>query len=324
MPRKIEISYKTILFTFFVLGAIFFLYEIRDILLILFVSLLITVILNPLVTRLSKFKIPRGLAVILVYLFVIAAIITSFAGIVPTLIDQTTNFVTTLPSYITTFHIPKAISDQITSQIVNQLGDLPASVIGFGIGVVSNIFNILTVLTFAFYLLMLRNKVPDQSNHFLGEKRSKEVVEFINELEHRLGGWARGQLILMFIVGILSFIGLTLLRIPFALPLSIFAGLMEIVPYLGPILGGAPAVVIGFSLTPVLGIATIALVFITHQLENYVLAPKIIERSVGVSPIVTLIALAVGFKIAGITGVLLSVPVVITLEIFLKRYFASK
>lgn len=324
MPRKIEISHKTIIFTLLVLGGIIFLYQIRDIIMMLFVALLITVILNPLVTKLSRFKIPRSLSVLIVYLLFFTIIIGAFAGIVPSVIEQTTNFASSLPEFIKHFNIPKAISDQITSQVLSKVADLPASILGIGINVVTNIFTILTVLTFAFYLLMLRNKVDGQLGILTNESKAKKISDFIDELEKRLGGWARGQLALMIIIGVLSFIGLTALKIPFALPLSIFAGLMEIVPYLGPIIGGAPSVIVGFGISPVLGLATIALVAITHQLENYVLAPKIIEKSVGVSPIVTLVSLAVGFKLAGITGVLLSVPIVITLEIFLKRYFASK
>src|SRR5579859_2948177 len=105
MPRKIEISYRTIIFTFLFAGLVFFIYEIRDIVLILFVALLIMVILNPLVKKLSKFKIPKSLSILIVYIVFLGIIIVSFAGIVPALIDQTSNFTAGLPTYIENLHI---------------------------------------------------------------------------------------------------------------------------------------------------------------------------------------------------------------------------
>lgn len=321
MPRKIEISHKTIIFTLGTLALILFLYLIRDILLILFVSLLIMVILNPTVKKLSKFKVPRGASVLIVYFLFFAIITLSLAGIIPALIEQTSNFAANLPTYINNLHIPQAISDEVTSQILLKVGDLPGSIFQFGVGLISNIFTLLTVLTFAFYLLMARNKLDDQLGYLLGEKKAKEAVEFIDELETKLGGWARGQIILMLSVGTMMYFGLRILSIPYTLPLGIFAGLLEIVPYVGPVLGAVPALLIGFGISPVMGIATVAVAFLVQQVENYVLVPKIMERSVGVAPIITLLALAIGSQIAGITGVLISIPVVITLRILLKKRF---
>lgn len=323
MPRKIEISHKTILFTFFVIGAILFLWTIRDIIVILFVAILITVTLNPIVRRLSKFKIPKALSVFIVYIAFFGILIVCLAGIIPALIDQTTNFAAGLPTYIENLHISTAITSQISNQFLARLGDVPSSVLNIGIGVVSNIFTILTILTFAFYLLMALDKLDLQLTNFIGEKHAKDIALFIQELELKLGGWARGQVLLMFAVGILNYIGLTILGIPYALPLGIFAGLMEIVPYAGPIIGAVPAIVIGFGITPVMGVAVTALAFLIQQLENYVLAPKIMQKSVGVPPIVTLLSLAIGLKLAGIVGVLISIPLVITLQILVKRRFLA-
>jgi predicted PurR-regulated permease PerM len=198
---------------------------------------------------------------------------------------------------------------------------IPGRVVGVSVSIVSNFVAVLTVLTFAFYLLMARDKLDDQLAFFFGKTRSQEIGEIIDELEVKLGGWARGQLLLMFTVGFFNYVGLTILGIPYALPLGIFAGIMEAVPYIGPILGAVPGVVIGFGISPIMGIGTAALAFLIQQVENYVLVPKIMEKSVGVAPIVTLVALAIGFRVAGIPGILISVPVVITLQVFGKRHF---
>ncbi len=325
MPRKIEISHRTIIFTFFVIGAIWVLYLIRDILLSLFVALLIMFILNPLVRRLSKYRIPRGASVLVVYLTFFVVVGVSLASIIPPLVEQTSNFASGLPTYIENLRITSPIADQVSRQVLAQLGNVPGQIVGFAFGVVSNFLTILTILIFAFYFLLARNKLEnEQINVFLGEKWSKEFAGIMDDLEVRLGRWGRGQITLMFTVGFFNYVGLTLLGIPFALPLAILAGLLEFVPYVGPILAAIPAVIIGFGISPVMGLAASALAFLIQQMENYILVPKIMEKSAGVSPVITLIALSVGFRLAGITGVLISVPVVITLEVLAKRHFLAK
>ncbi|HSX48875.1 MAG TPA: AI-2E family transporter [Candidatus Saccharimonadales bacterium] len=321
MPRKIEISHKTIVFTFLLIAGIWFVWLIRDIVLLLFVALLIMVILNPLVKRLSVYRIPRAISVLIVYVLFFGLVVICVAELVPVLIEQTKTFSSVLPNYINNLHLSSAINEQISTQILSRLGDLPGSVLGVGIGIVSNIVTFLTVLVFAFYLLMARNKIDDQLSYFLGEKRANDIAGFIDELELKLGGWARGQMLLMFTVGFFNYLGFQILGVPYALPLGIFAGIMEVVPYAGPIIGAVPAVVIGFGISPLIGGATIALAFLIQQVENYVLVPKIMEKSVGVSPIVILLALTVGLKLAGITGVLISIPLVITLQVLIRRKF---
>ena len=109
-----------------------------------------------------------------------------------------------------------------------------------------------------------------------------------------------------------------------SLPLAILAGLLEIIPYLGPVASAIPAVLIGLGISPIMGLAVAALYFLIQQVENYLFVPKVMEKSAGVTPIVTLLALAVGFKLAGIAGVIVSVPVVITLQVLTKELALSK
>jgi len=321
MPRKIEISHRTIIFTVFFLGLIWFLYFIRDVILILFIALLIMAILNPTVTRLSKFKIPRALSVFVVYILVFALISVTIAGVIPALIDQTRNFSNSLPSYLSNIGFSSAVGDQLVKELVSQLGTIPTQLVKVSVSVFSNVMAIFTVLIVGFYLLLYRNKTGEQFETLLGKKKGKVATKYLDILEKRLGGWTRGQLILMFIVGVLTFLGLTILGIPYALPLALLASILEIVPNIGPIIAAIPAVVIGFGISPLIGAATIAVYFLIQQLENYVFVPKVMEKSVGVNPIITLLVIAVGFKIAGIVGILISVPVYITLQVIVKELF---
>jgi predicted PurR-regulated permease PerM len=128
----------------------------------------------------------------------------------------------------------------------------------------------------------------------------------------------------MLSIGLGTYIGLFLIGIPFALPLAILAGILEIIPILGPIVSAIPAIIIGFGISPVIGVAVTAVAFLVHQLEGYVLVPKIMEKSVGVSPLVVLVAITIGAKLLGVVGVIISVPFVITLQVLAKEYFLDK
>jgi len=321
MPSKIEISHKTVIFTVFFLLGLWFLFFVREIILELFVALLLMTILEPLVAGLTRIKIPRALSVLLTYILVIGIFGGVIALVVPTLIQQTANFVTALPFYLSNIGINSTTSGDIINGLLTQLGGVPGQVLNFTFSVFSNLLIILSILVFAFYMLLTRDKLQDQLGFLFGEAKRERIGRFIDILERKLGKWARGQLILMFSIGLGTYIGLFLIGIPFALPLAILAGILEIVPILGPIVSAIPAILIGFGISPLVGFGVAAVAFLVHQLEGYVLIPKIMEKSVGVSPLVVLISLAIGAKLAGIMGVIVSIPFVITLQVLAKEYF---
>ena len=324
MPKKIEISHRTIVFVFVFIFALWFLYFIRDIILQLFVAVFIMTVLNPFVRALTRLKIPRTLAVFVIYLFIIALFSLLIAGIIPPLVEQSTSFANSLPKYLSTLGISPYISEQITGQIISSIGSLPGQIIKVGVSIFSNVISVLAVLVFSLYLLLSREKLEDQLGFLFGDEKKKKIGRVIDRLEMRLGGWARGELTLMILVGSANYIGLSLMGIPFALPLAILAGLLEIIPNIGPITAAIPGIIIGLSISPVTGLAVGALALLIQQLENYVLVPKIMEKSVGVSPLITLLALAKGFRIAGVGGALLAIPATITLQVLASEYIYSK
>lgn len=324
MPRKIEISHRTIIFSVFFLIFLWFLFYIKDIILELFVALLLMTVLQPLVNLLVKIKIPRAISVLLSYILVFGIFGGVIALIIPTLVDQTTSFVNALPVYFSNLGLSSYVSGNLIGEFLNKLGSLPGEIFKFTISVFSNVFSVLTVLVFAFYMLLSRDKLEDQLGFLFGEEKKLGLGRMIDDLEVRLGGWARGQFTLMFLVGLATYIGLLIIGIPFALPLAILAGLLEIIPYLGPIVAAIPSVIIGFGISPVLGAMTAGVVIVIQQLENYVLVPKVMEKSVGVSPIVTLVALAIGARFLGIVGMIISIPTVITLQVLAKEYLVKE
>lgn len=321
MPRKIEISHRTIIFTAVFLGSLWFLYSIRDIVLQIFVALLLVSIINPLVVKLSKYKIPKIISILLTYFLIFGIFGIAISSIAPPLIEQTTNLVNNLPGYLQNISLPKYINGDLINQFVSQLGSVPSQIVKAGFLLFGNILSILTVLIFAFYLLLVRDKFDTNLEFLFGKEKTKNIIILVDSLEKKLGGWARGQFLLMLSIGIFSYLGFTILGIPYALPLALIAGTLEIIPYIGPIIAAVPAIILGFSISPFLGFAAVGLAVLIQQLENYVFVPKIMEKSTGVSPIIVLLSLAVGLRLAGISGMIISIPIVLIIQTLLEYKF---
>ncbi len=322
--KRVELSYKTVVFTVFFLISLWLIYVIRDILLQVFIGLLITAILDPFATRLSKYKIPRPVSILLVYFLSIASLVFVVSAVIPPLVEQTTLFAASLPTFLHNMPISSEVGTQIVQQVISQLGSVPSQIAKLIFGIFGNVISVITVLVFAYYLLSERQKLVVQLASFIGQKREEESLRVLEILESRLGGWARGQLLLMLVVGVTTYVGLLLLGIPYALPLAILAGVFEVVPYIGPFVSAVPAVLIGYGISPVMGFATIVLYFLIQQMENYLFVPRIMQQSTGINPVITLLALAIGLRLAGPAGLILSVPIFITAQVLINEYASSK
>ncbi len=330
MPKTIEISHRTIIFTVLFIGLIWFLVQITSIILNLFVAILLMTALNPLVDRLERFRIPRLLAIFIVYLVIISIVVAGISSILPPLIEQSTNLGTKLPvifnqavDWLKDSGITTVDRDALSGQIT-QLGAFPANILLFVAGLLSNLLSVFTVLVISFYLLLERKKLDRYLVVLFGEGNGQTAHDFVNKLESRLGGWVRGELILMTIIGVLTYIGLSLLGIPYALPLAIFAGFLELVPGIGPIISSVPGILLGLTISPFMGIAAAILYFVIQQVENTVIVPKVMEKIAGVNPLVTIISIAIGFNMGGILGAILAVPIVILLHVLAVEIFAIK
>ena len=204
--------------------------------------------------------------------------------------------------------MPPIVTQEVTKELASSLAGLPSQILKVGISVFSNVLAVVAVFIFAFYLLMSRDKLDEQLAVFFGDDKSKRMAKVVDALEKRMGGWARAQLIIMFLMGVIFYIGLLLLGVPFAIPLALLVALLEIVPTIGPILAVIPAIIVGFGVTPITGFAVAALSFLLHQLESYVFVPKVMEKSVGISPLVILFSLIIGLKLAGVVGAIRRFP----------------
>ena len=188
---------------------------------------------------------------------------------------------------------------------------------------IKKLYGVVTTGTAWKFLKMVGLDVVIDLDEYAIDNPDKIIGIFIG-VEDRLGAWVRGQATLGLTIGIMTAIGLSLLGLPYVLPLSIFAGLLEAVPNIGPIVSAIPAILIALTISPLMGLVTALLYFIIQQAENHLIVPFVMRKVVGLPPLVTMIALLIGGKLAGIPGALLGVPIVVTMQTIISEYYKLK
>jgi predicted PurR-regulated permease PerM len=323
MVNKIEISHKTILFTFGLILLCWFLVKISSILLLLFVALLLSITISPLVDRIQKAHVPRIMAILIVYVLLVGTISLVLSIIIPALIDQTTQLTENLSAPIQ--NLPFL---QINwSTILGQMEAITRNVVGlarFIISAAGNALTLFALLVFTFYFTYEKQHLDSYLDRWLDGAYRTRVSRIVERLDLVLGGWLRGQLLLMLIIGIMSYIGLLILGIDYALPLALLAGLLEFVPNLGPTLAAVPAFFAGWSISTLTGIGVLLLYIIIQQLENYIIVPQVMKRATGLHPLVSLVGLLIGGKLYGFVGILLAIPVFLVLRVIFEEVFREK
>lgn len=311
MVSKIEISHRTIIFTVLFLVGLWVLVQIRDILFLLFISFLLMTAIRPIIDWLERLRLPRVLAILLVYFLIFGVLGASIAGAIPALVAQSIRLAQVLPGIVERV-LP--YWDINLRSLTTQIAPLGENVLRLTVGIFSNIITTLAVLVFTFYFLLERKHIEEIFASLMGKEATAGVMTVLRSVEKRLGAWVRGQLLLMVAVGVFVYVGLVLLRVEFALPLSILAGILEIVPVIGPVVSAIPAVLIALGTSPPLALSVVALYFIVQQLENNLLVPFIMRKSVGLSPLVTIVTLMIGARFAGVTGAVLAVPTLLVIQ----------
>ncbi len=329
----INISTLSFVKVLIILAVIGFLYLIRDILAILFISLLFASALTPWITAMEQHRIPRRLGILLVYISIISIISLSIVLIVPPIIEQYNELVAIFPQYsegILQFVRQYSGQFDVVDKIKEAINSLQSNALQFAGTIFTKIFDIISgfvalVIVFVVTFYMVAEEgVIKKAIHSITPARYHEAIDGLTlKIQRTVGLWLRGQFILSFIIFSLSFIGLSVLGVKYALILALFAGLTEFVPILGPILGSIPAIFVAFNQTPLLALFVLLLYFLIQRMENDFLVPTVMQKAVGLNPLVSIIALLIGGKLGGIVGVLLAIPVVAVIGVVIE-YFTEE
>ena len=328
----INISSNTIFRIIFVILFLIFLYAIRNILILLFFAIIIASAIDLPAKRFDKLKIPRALSVLLIYLVCIGILAGLLILFVPSLANEIKSFSIEFPKYADGLYQKfqrlqdgslkyQKLTDGIQNILIG-LGDSlrvsASNILSKTLSIFGGLFSAMIVLVVSFYLAVQKNGIRNLLKGITPRKYEVYVLDIWTRAQKKMGQWFQGQLFLAIIVGLMVYIGLYFLHVRFALLLAIIAGILELVPYIGPWLSGIPAVILAFFQAPILAVWVIVLYVAVQQIENYLIVPLVMKKMVGLNPVVVIIALLIGGKLLGILGVILAVPTAAILAEFFK------
>ncbi len=318
--QKVEISQKTIIFTVGLLLSLWVLYQIRSIIVLLFIAFILMTAVNPLIKLAKKVKIPTIVVMLLIYFGLIALVSTVIASLVPAVVEQTKGFTLALPTYL--HSIENIFNTQFNPNVIGDyLNSIPSNILKLAGGIFSNLLSIFALFFMAYYLVLERPHLHKFLLKFFDNHDAEARAEaLVLAVEQKVGGWVRGELLLMLIIGVLTYVGLAALGVPYALPLAILAGFLEAVPNLGPTIAAVPALIIGLTVSPLVALGTLILSIVIQQLENSLIVPKVMQSATGTKPLVTILVLLVGFTLGGIAGAVLAMPIFLTVQTVIKAF----
>jgi predicted PurR-regulated permease PerM len=320
-----DISWSTIAKIVLTLFGIWFVVQVRDILVLLFIVGVIVAALSPVVDRWSK-RLPRWLATLTLFLIVIIFIAGAITLLIPPFIKEGGALIAQMIDVIT-LYLPQFRDELLKYRDISNLSRsftfLGGQIYGATLGFFGVLVAIITMTILTFYLLLEQHRARDYLKNHLPPDKKEAISRILQKISQKLGAWVRSQLVLGIIIGIATFIALLILRIifnmPYTLTLAIWAGLTELVPYIGPALGAIPAVVIGFNISPLVGLIVILIYTAIQQLESNIIVPKVMQKAVGLSPVTIIVVLLIGGKLAGFIGIILAVPAAAVLSVILQE-----
>lgn len=316
-----------VLIALFVVLLGWFLFQIKEVVILFFIAYIIMAAIRPLSLHLQKRGMPHVLSVTIPFLSIITLLLLLIVPIIPFFLSQLQSLFMHFPMYLeqvaTIVGIPFD-QQSVNAFLANEFQAIGSNAISATARVFGGIVATFTVIVLSFYLLLDITRIRLSIAKLATLKYEKRTLLILDTIEEKLGGWLRGQLVLCISIGIISYLFLTIIQLPFALPLAIIAALFEAIPTLGPILSAIPAVIVALTVSPALAITVAFGYFAIQFLENHILVPNIMQKAVGLHPIVVILSVLIGGKVLGIMGAFLSIPFVCLLVILFEFLFMNR
>lgn len=339
--------------TLVVLGLLFlanFLQGIVDILVVLFVSVLFAAALDPTVDALERYKVPRGVSVIGIFILLLVVLGFFVSQLIPLIAVQLIELARNLSSIFTNIlegdtqipfgeniqsllanffeHVDRAvIEEQIKNGLESasaQLQSFAGNTFGGIISLFSSIVNFALVLVLTFFLVVDEKSVDEFFLSLFPSKHAAYIIEKTEAVKHKVGHWLRGQMIMMLLMFLVTLIPFLILGVDYALTLAMMAGIAELIPVVGPLLAGVPAVLVAFNQSPWLALWVLVTLIIIQQIEGNLMVPMVMRKAVGLNPIIIILSMLVGYSSLGILGMIIAVPVATSISIFVRDYTMKK
>jgi predicted PurR-regulated permease PerM len=307
------------------------LYTVRAILVRILIALFIAVSLDPAVRVLARRGVRRGVAVILIFLLAIGLAAAFLISVIPPLVTQFRNLTDDLPDYLHRLQTNSSqfrelndrynVSDQLQGLVGTLPGRLGTGVLGFTSRVFGAVFNSLTVLVFTIYFMADMPRIRAGVVRLFPVDRRPRARQVVDLVVDKVGGYMIGNIIISLIAGVASFIAFSLLGVPFAVPLAFVIALCDLIPMIGATLGaiiGVTVALFSTSLWPTT--VLVAAFFVAYQqLENYLIAPRVLKTTVELGAAAVLIAGLIGATVLGLVGALMAIPVAAAFNVLLNE-----
>lgn len=331
------IRLRTVFIFFLGLIVLWFLYAERALLTPIILGAIFAYLFNPTVNFFSeKIKLPRSLSVVIIYLLIVAIVVTAATILTRQLLSESTD----IRDYITALsinarHEINALPDFIKPTVADFLVSLEksrlvtsSSLLPFFPKAISRIISFLIFAFSGYYFLKEGSSMFEPGLQYVPAKYKVDVEILLRKINSVLGGYLRGQMFLVFLMSITTFLALSILGVRFALLIAIFSGFAEIVPVVGPIMAGAVATLVvlvtgtvNFGLSPLTGsLAVIAVYFVLRHAEDYFIVPHVMGKITKLPPFIIFFAVIAGGHLWGVMGLILAVPLAAIIRLLLEFF----
>lgn len=341
---RVSITASTVITALLIIVGAYVFWLLRDLVLLVLTAIIIASAIEPGVIFFIRRRIPRFFSALLVYVLVFGALFALFYFFFPPIVADAANFLSVAPHYLDTLNVSSSqfsgianATDFIGSQggtqsfvrtlislqsvfLASSGGTLQLFITFFG-----GIFSLVLVIVLSFYFALQDTGVDDFLRLVMPVAYEDYSVDLWKRAQKKIGLWMQGQILLSVIVGILVYLGLLIIGIPYALLLSVFTAIAEIIPIFGSLIAGAAAAVVGYSDGGIALAAIVAgLYIVVNQFEANLIYPLIVKKIVGIPPILVIVALIAGYTLAGFLGAVISVPVAAVLLEFISDFDKRK
>ena len=309
-----------------------------------FVGIILAWLLDPIVDFFQRKGVKRGIGASFVYVLLILLIYLLGRTLLPTLIKQINDMITSAPDTIRelssqldgllnsiskTYGLEFRVVKDNVYEVINNLlytvtVDGPSIIVSVLKSFVSGGIDLVLGILIGFYMLLDFDDVKNQLSKLVPKKNKKEISKLTDELNHMLRNYVYGTFIVMFILFICQSIGMTIAGMTAPLVFALFCAITNIIPYLGPYIGGAPAVIVGFTISPSVGLGVLISVVVCQLLESYLLTPTIMSKTMKLHPVTIIIGLLLFSHFFGILGMLFATPIIscgkVILNFLIEKY----
>jgi predicted PurR-regulated permease PerM len=277
--------------------------------------------LSPIISRLQRIM-PRFLAVLLIYLVILMIFAAVLAMIIPPLVEQGEEIAKQVPTWleqVENWAEQWRLIDEIPRLIeflFEEIENIAAALVGVPVGFARAAFDIFIILIISVYSLLEGPKLGRFIRSLFPDEQADHVVDVIEKMLQAMGGFVRTVAVNAIIIGFLTYIGLLIIGVDYPMVLGIFAGMMEVIPYLGPIIAAIPILIVALFASPTTALIAFAFLIVLQQFESYVLLPYIMRTQTKVSPLAVIMALIIGGALGGLMGILVALPLIAALRVF--------